>query len=133
DQHLLLLSPDLNGQPPFLNTLTAQNLHEAAKKLRLSHPEIADLARPLTPLGVRVSGLELLEAGELSEPQLYLLFEAFSPFRGSLRAQQILTGTKRLRISAVELTDLARSLGIRVVLSISELVQAAQENGMFLE
>jgi hypothetical protein len=132
-QQLVILSRHFNGRAPYVDNLRLAHLMVAAKRLRLSIAELAELAeltKPLADLGISVADLRgSLNGPELSEPHLLLLSQSFDgkpPYDDTLSADRLLFAIKKFHLSADDLTEFGRAVGAPMALSIHELALAAQ-------
>jgi caspase domain-containing protein len=115
---LCLLSEELDGEYPFVNSLNNAHLSYAAKILKKSITEIKEIARSLAIYGINIPDLGYDVA--LTEEQLWLLSENIDgepPFISTFNVGHLLYAATKGGKSLSEIVNIAQSLthfGVRV-------------------
>jgi hypothetical protein len=114
---MLLLSRNLNGRPPFVNSLSVLHLLVAATKL--SATEFADAGRSLAARGVAFPNLDIvLEGSPLSDRELQLISNMLNgqpPYIDNLSFGHLMNAAEELELPRAEIAEISKSLATRGV------------------
>ena len=111
-----LLSEDLDGKRPFLDTLGWPNLLGAAAKWGVALAEVVEVARPLAALGIALPPLDQLASfpgNKIDERLVELLSEDLDserPFLDTLGWPNLLGAAAKWGVALAEVVEVARPL-----------------------